>query len=172
MKLLLTFNTAKEFVAHIMWIVCMCSFGCASDNVYENKATEDCSNLNFSIPRLYEDEIVKLYHNDNIILAFRADSVNGFRLDRKFCIDYEDSNIFKVKSFYKGKTLIDTSVVAQKKDFGYILSSSYPLPKNWKNKFAKDSTLLFRGWEPVLVENSLREFAMTPDTILRGLFRD
>ncbi|GGC03788.1 hypothetical protein [Dyadobacter sediminis] len=168
MKLILISNQIRVFAAHIVWIVYLGFFGCTSKDVYENEATEECSNLSFIIPRLYKDEVVKLYHNDKIILVFRADSLNGFRLDKEFCINYDDNNIFNVKSFYKDNTFIDTSVVVQKKDFGFILSSSYPLPKNWKAELARDSTLPFRGWGSVPIENSVRVFAMSPDTILKG----
>lgn len=172
MKVVPIFDKKKAMATGIMWIACLGFWGCASNDVYENRATDECSNLDFSIPRLYEGEIVKLYHNDKIILVFKADSLNGFRVQKKFCIHYEDNNVFKVKSFYKGKTFIDTSVVARKKDFGYILSSTYPLPKNWKSELAKDSTLLYRGLEPSPIENSVREVSISPDTIRKGMFRD
>ena len=63
---------------------------------------------------------------------------------------------------------IDTTIKVQKKDFGYILSGSYPLPKNWKMEMERDSTIIYRGFGYVPIEKSVRVFGLQPDTLFNG----
>lgn len=150
---------------------------CTQREIYRYKATEKCKNLELSIARLYPKETVWLYYNNEVILKYQVDSLDGFRFKRNFCIDYETNGQIRIFSEYKGKKYIDTTLNVKKDTHGYLLAFSYPIPKNWRQYLNGDSIdvdnpVIRKGWGNVSIENSVRIGSLKIDTIYNKTWTD
>jgi hypothetical protein len=147
-------------------------FSCKPGQAYHDQASKECNNLKFNVGRLYPKEVIELYYNHELILRYKVDSLDGYRFEREFCLDYKKEGILQIVSSYKNKKYLDTSVKVVKKDFGYFLSVSYPLPKDWKNYFKKGIAGPIKEWGYQPIEKSVRLISLRPDTIYRNTWVD
>lgn len=145
---------------------------CHRGDVYRNGTTAECNNFELYIARLFPDEVVKLYYNDELLLNYKVYSLDGFRFKRKFCLDYEETAQLRLTSIYQEKTYLDTVLTIKEQDFGYLLLVSVPHPVDWENYYDASKTIPIKEWGNLAIENSVRLIYLKPDTILMDSWTD
>lgn len=157
------------FVIALLILFCGCE---QQVDTYKNKATEECNNLKLSVGRLFPNEIIYLYYNNDLILKYKVDSLEGFRFKRDFCIDYKKEGILKIVSEHYNTIYIDTAINVKKQDFGYLLMVSVPHPINWQQYYENDSPVPTKDWGYLPINKSLRLISLRPDTIFKNTWTD
>lgn len=143
-------------------------FSCGRKSVYKYKATPTCSNLKLHIGFAFPRESILLYFNNELIFKARIDSLDGYNLKKNFCLEYKDGDSVRIITEYDNNKHIDEMFIIDNYRIGYLLSISYPFPRNWREFFQDTSPedYLNGGWGYLSIDSSVRAINFYPDTVL------
>lgn len=120
----------------------------------------------------FPKKTVWLYYNDELILKYKVDSLDGIRFKRDFCLDYKKIGRLRLLSVYNEKKYIDTTLILKKEKYGYLLMLSLPHPKNWQDYYENQSPVPTKEWGYLPIDSALRLVSLKPDTIYRHTWND
>ena len=159
-------------LTYSIFLFIICIYGCDESEIYKYKATSKCKNLELNIARLYPDEEIFFFLNNELIYKNKiADSIKGFLIEKDFCIEYSTKTIIRVLTKKNGTKFIDTTFSLTKQDFGYFINISMPHPINWKD-FYSNSGVPIKEWGYLSIDSSIRIVSIFPDTIYKNTFID